>query len=95
MNNVQKAMAAIRAIETNEELNQLVVAFKLQRTLLARSATRSLMVGDTVRFDAKTRGVITGKVTKINIKTVGVKCSRTGVQWKVTASAVQPVEIEG
>ena len=91
MNNVQKAMAAIRAIETNEELNQLVVAFKMQRTLLARSATRSLRIGDTVRFDAKTRGVITGKVLKINIKTVQVRCDRTQGLWKVTASALTQV----
>jgi|TARA_B110000503_G_scaffold6614_1_gene9038 hypothetical protein len=93
MNNVQKAIQAIRNIESNEDLNQLVEAFKLQRTYLARSATRSLMVGDIVGFDAKTRGYITGQVTKINSKTIVVRCSTTKANWKVTASAVTPMSI--
>ena len=91
MNNVQKAITAIRNIETNEELNQLIDAFKLQRTYLARSATRSLMVGDTVTFDAKMRGQITGQVVKINTKTVQVRCNRTQGLWKVTASMLKQV----
>jgi hypothetical protein len=91
MNNVQKAIQAIRNIESNEELNQLIEAFKLQRTYLARSATRLLMVGDTVTFDAKMRGVITGQVIKINTKTVQVRCNRTQGLWKVTASALKQV----
>ena len=93
MNKVQTAIAAIRAIETNDELNQLVEAFKLQRTYLARNATRSLMVGDIVGFDAKTRGYITGRVTKINRKTVQVRDSRTNTVWKVTASMLEPAQI--
>jgi hypothetical protein len=56
MNNVQKAIQAIRNIETSAELINLVEAFKLQRTYLARQSARSLMVGDTVTFDAKMRG---------------------------------------
>ena len=95
MNNVQKAITAIRNIETSAELNELIEAFKLQRTYLARTATRNLMVGDIVGFDAKTRGYITGRVTKINKKTVNVTCSRTGTQWKVTASALETANIGG
>jgi uncharacterized protein YkvS len=95
MNAIQKAIQAIRAIESNEELNQVIEAFKLQRTYLARTATRKLMVGDIVGFDAKTRGYITGRVTKINTKTVAVKCSKTGINWKVTASALETANIGG
>ncbi len=91
MNNVQTAITAIRRIETSAELDQLIQAFKLQRTYLARTATRSLMVGDTVSFDAKSRGVITGTVLKINTKTVQVRCNRTQGLWKVTASALKQV----
>jgi len=91
MNNVQKAITAIRNIETSAELDQLIEAFKLQRTYLARQSARSLMVGDTVTFDAKTRGVITGTVTKVNRKTVQVRCNRTQGLWKVTASALTQV----
>jgi len=91
MNNVQTAITAIRNIETSAELDQLIEAFKLQRTYLARQTARTLMVGDTVSFDAKTRGVITGTVTKINTKTVQVRCNRTQGMWKVTASILKQI----
>ena len=91
MNNVQKAITAIRNIETSAELDQLIDAFKLQRTYLARQSARSLMVGDTVTFDAKMRGQITGQVVKINRKTVQVRCNRTQGLWKVTASMLTQV----
>ena len=90
MNSVQTAITAIRGMN-NAEINQLVEAIKLQRTYNARDVTRSLMVGDTVTFDARTRGVITGKVLKINIKTVQVRCDRTQGLWKVSASALKQV----
>ena len=90
MNNVQIAITAIRNMNA-DEINQVVEAIKLQRTYNARTATRSLMVGDTVSFDAKTRGVITGTVTKINTKTVQVRCNRTQGLWKVTASVLKQV----
>jgi len=90
MNNVQTAITAIRNMNA-DEINQVVEAIKLQRTYNARSATRSLMVGDTVSFDAKTRGVITGQVEKINTKTVQVRCNRTQGLWKVTASVLKQV----
>ena len=77
----------------NAELNRVAQAIKLQRTYNARTATRSLMVGDIVGFDAKTRGYITGRVTKVNSKTVLVKQSSTGVQWKVTATLLEPAAI--
>ena len=92
MNNVQTAIAAIRDMN-NDEINQVVEAIKLQRTFNARQATRSLMVGDIVGFDAKSRGYITGRVTKINRKTVQVRDSRTNTLWKVTASMLEPAAI--
>ena len=91
MNNVQKAIQAIRNIETSAELDQLIDAFKLQRTYLARQSARSLMVGDTVTFDAKMRGQIVGQVVKINRKTAQVRCNRTQGLWKVTASMLTQV----
>ena len=90
MNNVQTAITAIRGM-SNDEINQVVEAIKLQRTYNARTATRSLMVGDTVTFDARTRGIITGQVIKINTKTVQVRCNRTQGLWKVSASMLKQV----
>jgi len=77
----------------NAELNRVVAAVKAQRTYNARSVTRKLLVGDVVGFDANTRGYITGRVTKVNPKTVLVKDSSTGTQWKVAASLLEPAAI--
>ena len=90
MNNVQKAILAIRNIESTDELNQLIEAFKMQRTYIARNATRSLMIGDVVTFAGRGGRTITGSVEKINIKTVLVN-SPTAGKWKVTASALTQV----
>ena len=90
MNNVQTAITAIRNM-TNDEINQVVEAIKLKRTFNARQTARTLTVGDTVSFDARTRGVITGTVTKINTKTVQVRCNRTQGIWKVTASMLKQI----
>jgi FKBP-type peptidyl-prolyl cis-trans isomerase 2 len=83
MNNVQTAITAIRGM-TNNEINQVVEAIKLQRTYNARSVARELNVGDTVSFTGK-RGTVVGTVEKINTKTVLVNSPSAG-RWKVTAS---------
>ena len=77
----------------NTQLNEVVAAVKLQRTHNARSVTRKLLVGDIVGFDAKTRGYITGRVTKVNRKTVLVKDSNSNTQWKVAAALLEPASI--
>jgi len=90
MNNVQKAITAIRNIETSAELDQLIDAFKLQRTYLARQSARSLMVGDAVEFTGRGGRTVVGTVEKINRKTVIVNSPTQG-KWKVTASMLTQV----
>ena len=77
----------------NDELDRVVKAVKSQRTYLARTATRKLMVGDFVGFDAKSRGYITGRVKKVNPKTVLVTDSKSGTVWKVSATLLTPAAI--
>ena len=77
----------------NDELDRVVKAVKSQRTFNARQVTRKLLVGDIVGFDARTRGYITGRVVKVNPKTVLVKDSTTGTQWKVSAALLEPASI--
>jgi hypothetical protein len=91
MNNVQKAIQAIRAIESNEELDQLVETFKLQRTFLARQVAVTFRVGDRVSFAARGMQVL-GTVTKVNIKTVQVRQDNSLTNWKVHASLLSPVK---
>ena len=92
MNNVQTAINAIRNAN-NDELNQIIEAVKLQRTYLAKSTARSLMVGDIVSFEGRGGRTVTGRVNKINRKTVLVKDSASNTVWRVTASLLTPMSI--
>jgi len=88
MNNVQTAITAIRNM-SNDEINQVVEAIKLQRTYNARQTARALSVGDTVSFTGRGGATVTGVVEKINRKTVIVKEGFT--KWKVTASLLKQI----
>lgn len=96
-NRVTKAVELIYAMDS-AEITQIVEAIKLKRTHLARQATRAVMVGDVVSFEARGR-TVTGTVTKVNQKTLAVReAPRLGgfaaTNWKVTASLVTPQAIE-
>jgi len=79
------------------DLSQVIEAVKLKRQHLARQATRSLIQGDTVTFDARGRTVV-GKITKVNQKTLevreerGVGFGQGATLWKVAANLVRKVE---
>jgi hypothetical protein len=88
MNNVQIAIQAIRNMN-KDEVDQVVEAVKLQRTFLARSATRGLSIGDKVQFVGKRGRAVQGVVEKVNTKTAIVRDSATGGQWRVTASLLE------
>lgn len=92
-NRVTRAVEQIYQMDANE-LNQVVEAIKLKRTSLARQATRSVIIGDTVNFEARGRMVV-GKVTKVNIKTLTVREDRNGsvTNWKVSATLVNKVTV--
>jgi hypothetical protein len=66
------------------ELDQVISAVKLRQTLLARTAARSFVRGDQVKFSSRQGGVMRGEVVKVNPKTVVVDCGTQ--RWKVTAS---------
>jgi len=91
MTDVKNLILQIRTLNL-QQLNQVAEAIRDQRTYQNREATRSLTVGDTVTFDAKSDGVVTGQVTKVNVKTVAVKCGRTGINWKVHASLLKKID---
>jgi len=76
----------------NEELNSLVREIKDRRTLLAKTTARGLRVGDIVSFEPQS-GTVTGRVTKINRKTVIVKDSISNTNWKVTAHLLTRLSI--
>jgi len=93
MNNlVTKATELVYQMD-NDQLNQVIEAIKLKRTHLARQITRSVMVGDIVSFEGRGGKTVTGKVMKVNPKTLLVQDSQTMTRWKVTASLVTPLSI--
>jgi len=76
----------------NDELNRVIAAVKSQRTYIARTVTRKLLVGDVVSFDSR-NGTVTGTVRKVNPKTVLVKDSKSATTWKVTATLLTPLHV--
>jgi ribosomal protein L35AE/L33A len=84
-NLVTKSVELIYQMDSNQ-LNEVVEAIKLKRTHLAKQVARSVVIGDIVSFNGRRGQTVTGKVTKVNQKTVVVRDSATQTQWKVTAS---------
>ena len=87
LNTVQDQVGRMSAAE----LNLVLESIKLRRTFLARQTTSTLIKGDKVQFDGGNKyGVITGVVTKVNIKTIKVE-SNNGSTWKVSANLITKV----
>ena len=86
LNTVQDQVGRMSAAE----LNLVVESIKLRRTFLARQTTNSINKGDKVQFDGGSKhGVITGKVVKVNIKTIVVDSGPHN--WKVSANLITKV----
>jgi len=75
---------------TNDELHSIIDAVKWNRSQLARTVKRGLILGDNVSFNSAKMGRnVTGTVTKIAIKYVTVKTNQ-GL-WKVPANMLEVV----
>ena len=92
MSNVNTVITAIRNSD-RDELNQMIEAVKLRQTFLARQASRSFVIGDIVSFTGRRNATVTGRVTKVNQKTVVVLDNNSRTQWKVTSSMLTPLSI--
>ena len=90
-NNVTQAVAAIRRLESSDQINDVIEAIKLQQTWVAKNAARSVQVGSLVTFEGRRGRTVTGEVTKVNQKTIVVRDTNTQAQWKVTASMVTAI----
>lgn len=85
MNKVQTAVTAIQGM-TNDEMNQVIEAIKLQRTFISRQAMSQFSVGDEVEFMGK-RGYKSGTIKKIARKYITVDCGFES--WRVPASMLK------
>jgi putative ribosome biogenesis GTPase RsgA len=93
MNNlVTKASELIYQMD-NGQLNEVIEAVKLKRQHLSRQATRDIMVGDIVGFEGRRGQRVSGKVVKVNQKTLVVLDSKTQTRWKVSGTLVSKLGI--
>ena len=93
MNNlVTKASELIYKMD-NGQLNEVIEAVKLKRQHLSRQATRHIMIGEIVGCEGRRGQQVSGKVVKVNQKTLVVLDSKTQVRWKVSGTLVQKLGI--
>jgi len=72
------------------ELNTIIELVKERQRSLAREEARTFEIGDKVTFDAKTRGIVEGIVTKINRKNLKVKQTNgLKLMWTVHPSLLK------
>ena len=79
---------------SNEQLNEVAASINMRRQRLTKQAIRSVIPGDIVSFETR-NGPVTGKVRKVNRKTVTVGESNSIRSWKVPANLLTKLAIGG
>jgi len=69
----------IRQLKTQDEVNLVIEAIKLQMTYLSHKSIRQFAAGDKVKFTGRGNISVTGTVTKVNQKTVLVSANNAGM----------------
>jgi len=75
------------------ELDKVIEAVKHRRDQLHLVATRNLMVGARVKFQGRRGQVLTGTISRINLKRVKVDTDN-GQKWNVPAGLVVPITVK-
>lgn len=94
MNTIKSKMKELSIDELREANGMLVDELNHRVRLRDMNAIREFNVGMRVKFGNKRRGHFTGKVTKINQRTLSVKQDDSHVTWTVapTACTIIPPE---
>ena len=79
---------------SNEQLNEVAASINMRRQRLTKQAIRSIIPGEIVSFETR-NGLVTGKVRKVNRKTVTVGESNSIRSWKVPANLLTKLAIGG
>jgi hypothetical protein len=89
---INRDLAKAIRTATSDELKTIIEIVRERQKSLQKEAARAFIIGDKVRFDAKTRGIIEGTITKVNLKTVKVKQTNgLGLTWSVSPSLLKKV----
>lgn len=88
MKNLKDIVTAIEKLDEKEF--DILLKTMQTKAAAARMAKEAFLIqmGSKVKFDAKTRGIITGEIVKVNPKTVKVKTER-GIIWNVSRNLIQ------
>ncbi len=91
--NVNEICAAILKMNDIEEVRsmskRLNEVIKARYSELQRHKAYTLGVGMKVEFNDKNGNIVTGKITKINAKTVEVRADVSSMKWRVTPSLLR------
>ena len=83
MTNINEIVSFITSCN-DEDRKTIVDALNIQRRVANEQATKKLYLGARVSFtSSKGRGIIEGRVTKINRKSVNLECDEQG-RWTVS-----------
>ena len=83
MTNINEIVSFITSCN-DEDRKTIVDALNIQRRVANEQATKKLYLGARVSFtSSKGRGIIEGRVTKINRKSVKLDCEEQG-KWTVS-----------
>jgi len=77
--------------ELEELQSDVFTALKFQRDKINLQKARELSIGDEVQWESRGGGIFTGRVEKINRKTVIVNTPTAG-RWKVSTFVVKKIE---
>jgi hypothetical protein len=86
MNAKEICSAIISSNLSNDDINDIAKAVNYARAQLRNQVKRSLIVGDTVKFNGQ-RGVYVGTLTKVAIKFATVKTTQ-GI-WRVPLNMLE------
>ena len=91
MTNINEIVSFITSCN-DEDRKTIVDALNIQRRVANEQATKKLYLGARVSFtSSKGRGIIEGRVTKINRKSVKLDCDEQG-RWTVSPNLLTRIK---
>ena len=87
---LQRALILIDGADS-ATLKCLNIGINTRKTLLGERKVASFRLYQMVKFQSSKSGLIKGRITKINKKSIRIKCEGAGGKWKVSPSLLTAV----
>jgi hypothetical protein len=89
MPTTQDIITAVYAVGSKDELKNIQSAISIRWSELTTKAARAFRPGDRVTWQTKQGVPMSGRVTRINRKTIGIQAD-DGDNWRVAPSLLSP-----